>query len=198
MYWHDKLVKRLIKKSKDNNLYNFDNELFPTHIFDKVHTDSALTQIFYNHWHSNLFNDTRAAGGNKLRTYRLFKGNYGTERYISNDLPFHHRSAFAKFRCGVAPLRLETGRYEGIPLDSRLCFNCLDQIESEMHVIFECSLYNDIRDYLFFNVRNSVPQFDTHTRTEQFCILFGNENIVKYVAKTCHEILCRRKRFLYS
>ena len=50
-------------------------------------------------------------GGNKLRSYRLFKMEYKTENYLTCLLPGRHRSAFSKFRCSVAPLRLETGNW---------------------------------------------------------------------------------------
>ena len=52
-------------------------------------------------------------GQNKLRTYRLMKREYKTETYCLSRLPLKHRSAFAKFRCRVAPIRIETGLYEG-------------------------------------------------------------------------------------
>jgi hypothetical protein len=54
-------------------------------------------------------------GRNKLRTYKLLKTNFEVETYCKLQLPYAHRSEFAKFRCGVAPLRLETGRYEILP-----------------------------------------------------------------------------------
>ena len=54
-------------------------------------------------------------GRNKLRTYKLFKSEYGVENYCKVLVPFNDRSAFAKFRCGVAPIRLETGRNENRP-----------------------------------------------------------------------------------
>ena len=56
-------------------------------------------------------------GGNKLRTYRTFKHDCGTETYVSSSLPGRHMSAYAKFKCGVAPNRLETGRYERLSFD---------------------------------------------------------------------------------
>ena len=46
-------------------------------------------------------------------------------------LPLKHRSAFAKFRCGVAPIRIETGRYEGLDFNSRTCPLCRNAIEDE-------------------------------------------------------------------
>jgi hypothetical protein len=54
------------------------------------------------------------SGGNKLRTYRLFKTEYETELYCTLIMPPCHRTAFSKFRCAVALLRIETGRYEGL------------------------------------------------------------------------------------
>ena len=49
------------------------------------------------------------SGRNKLRTYKPFKTNYKRENYFQIILPRNHRSAYAKFRSGVAPLRLELG-----------------------------------------------------------------------------------------
>ena len=46
-----------------------------------------------------------------------------------------HWSPLAKFRRGVAPLRLGTGRYERILPEQRICFNCINSIESEEHVL---------------------------------------------------------------
>ena len=51
--------------------------------------------------------------------------------------------AYAKFRCGVAPLRIETGRYERLQLYERCCFHCANKIESENHALLECPLYDD-------------------------------------------------------
>ena len=48
---------------------------------------------------------------NKLRTYRKFKDSYMTEPYVSITVPKKYRSAYAKFRCGVAPIKIETCRY---------------------------------------------------------------------------------------
>ena len=61
---------------------------------------------------------------NLYRSYKVYKQTFGTENYISSDVPKLHRSDLAKFRCGVAPIRLETGRYEILPLDECKCFVC--------------------------------------------------------------------------
>ena len=70
-------------------------------------------ELFKQNWSIELNNVNRANGGqSKLRTYRIFKSEYQSESYITANLPVHHRSALAKFKCGVAPIRIELGRYE--------------------------------------------------------------------------------------
>ena len=49
-----------------------------------------------------------------------------TEPYICITVPKKYRSAYAKFRCGVAPIKIETCRYgiNRIPVNERLCEYC--------------------------------------------------------------------------
>ena len=139
----------------------------------------------------------RGAGSNKLRTYRLFKAEFGRERYLHLRLPLHYRSALAKFRCGVAPLRLETGRYENVPLHERFCFNCDNCIESESHVLFECPLYESIRKELISKCKEIFPDFEQFPMENKVRIALANDVIIKYSAKTCYNILKQRKTLLY-
>ena len=76
-------------------------------------------------------------------------------------IPEVHRSALCKFRRGVAPLRIETGRYEGLPLDGRFCPFCNANnnsvIENESHVLLDCNFYWDIRNTLLDRAKVSAP-----------------------------------------
>lgn len=36
------------------------------------------------------------------------------EKYITMDIPKYHRSIIAQYRCGVIPIRIETGWFRGI------------------------------------------------------------------------------------
>ena len=67
-------------------------------------------------------------------------------------VPFIDRSAFAKFRHGVVPIRLETGRYENIKFEERCCFNCSNLIEDETHFILHCPVYSDFRNNLLLKL----------------------------------------------
>lgn len=86
----------------------------------------------------------------KLRTYRLFKNQYKLEDYVSMDLTKPIRSAMAMFRCGVLPLRIETGRYKSEPPQDRICQFCNNnEIENEKHFLLHCKLY-EIKRIDFF------------------------------------------------
>ena len=37
-------------------------------------------------------------------------------------MPGSCRHANAKFRCCVAPIKMETGKYEGLAVENRVCF----------------------------------------------------------------------------
>ena len=85
--------------------------------------DSKLLQYYETQWQEKLNFDNAirgpTAGGNKLRTYRTFKKHYCTEPYVEVITAKRYRSAYAKFRCGVAPIKIETCRYglNRVPVD---------------------------------------------------------------------------------
>lgn len=97
---------------------------------------------YISDWYFDLNRDkaVRGSGGNKLRTYNTYKLCYDTEHYVKTLSTRTQRSALAKFRCGTAPIRIETGRFEGLALENRTCIHCVDCIESESHVILYCEL----------------------------------------------------------
>ena len=79
----------------------------------KQRVDDALWALFKQTWLGVLHKEgaIRGEGQNKMRTYRIFKRNLETEQYIQIPMPVKHRKALAKFHCGVAPIRIATGRY---------------------------------------------------------------------------------------
>lgn len=118
-------------------------------------------------------------GGNKLRTYKLFKQSYGVENYVTLIMPKSHRSALAKVRCGVAPIRIEIGRYERLPFNERTWFNCPYRIESESPVLLECALYEEVRGELVESVRCTVEHFDTLSMDDRLPVVLSNHSLAK-------------------
>lgn len=110
-------------------------------------------------------------------------------------LPLRHRAALAKFRCGVAPLQIEIGRFENRSLEERKCPFC-NEVESEMHVLLFCSLYDDFRIELFNKALAIEPDFNTLTAENMLIFLFSNQGMIRYIAQTCFGILQRRTFYL--
>ncbi len=97
----------------------------------------------------------------------MLKLDFGPSEYVNNIFIIkRQRSAFAKFRCGVAPIRLETGQYENLPEEQHLCPMCDSQvIESETHLLTKCNLYIDLRTDLFHRASSVNNDFNNFTDT---------------------------------
>ena len=79
------------------------------------------------------------------------------EEYCKIVSPQKHRSAFEKFRCALAPLRIETGMFENLEVGDRTCPFC-GEVEDEKHAILERNVYNDLREWLFSRAESVCPK----------------------------------------
>ena len=95
----------------------------------------------------------------KLRFYRKFKNEISTESYTLMNIDCVRRSYLAQLHLGILPLSIETGRFRGIPQNERYCLICNDNsIEGEIHFLFQCQGYNDIRTDWFKSINMNVTQ----------------------------------------
>ena len=158
----------------------------------------TLLQKIKVKWHDSVNRDTsiRGSGGNKLRKYKLCKHIFETEEYCKCILSKSHRSAFAKFRAGVPPIRIELGRYEGLSVQERKCPFCRIDVEDEFHVLFHCPLYSDIRQELYHKSSVENAEFLTLDDENKFQFIFVNRKMIRICAKTCYLILQRRNMFM--
>jgi hypothetical protein len=82
----------------------------------------------------------------------------------------------------VAPIRLETGRYENIKFEER-CFNCSNLIEDETHFILHCPVYSDF----ISNLHTGVLKVNTNCMSLSDCqkmvFLFSNGDVLEYLPK---------------
>ena len=157
----------------------------------------AITNEFKISWYESVHSPIwpSGRGNNKLRTYALFKTDFEAEKYCQQLLPHRHRGAFAKFRCGVAPLRIETSRFENKPLEERKCPFC-DIVETESHVLLDCDTYSDLRQDIFNRATKIDRAFDTFSAVDKIRFLFSNHDMISTVAKICFNILQRRAFYL--
>ena len=130
---------------------------------------------------------------NKLRTYSQFKQEYGTEPYVTIITRKCFRSAYAKFRCGGAPIKIETCRYglNRVPVEQRLCDEC-NLIKDEFHVFIVCTRYISIRTDAMNAITDVDIQFSTYTPHAQFIQTMSNSLYYKIVSKAIFCILNKR------
>ncbi|CAC5394901.1 unnamed protein product [Mytilus coruscus] len=90
------------------------------HYFDsKTAINLKTVEMNIQHLYSNIWNDNIQQVP-KLRTYITFKSAFNQEQYVKINLTKVERSHLAQFRCGILPLRIETGRYIGERPEERL------------------------------------------------------------------------------
>ena len=134
----------------------------------------------------------------RLNTYCVFKSDFGVENYVTINLPRYIRSFIAKLRSSTLPIRIETGRFERLSREERICKFCDNQdIESEYHYMFECLLYNDLRNDLFAYIKNFYPNFEYIGDCEQWKILMTDKAIVPRTGKFIKLAFERRNNVTY-
>ncbi len=115
-----------------------------------THVKRSLEEKFERTFSQQLNSASGKDGksGNKLRTYKLVKSGYATEKYLQIGLPVHNVRAITKIRISAHDLEIERGRRAKptrTPADRRFCKHCGDKVEDEVHFITECTLYKQIR-----------------------------------------------------
>ena len=132
----------------------------------------------------------------KLRTYKLFKDTFICERYIQLNLLKNERSLLAQLRCGILPLRIETGRYIGEPVHSRICLFCnCSEIETETHFVIECAFYRGLRSDIFGDIINK-DDFKQLSPEHRLCYLMMNH--VRKLSKFIVKAYSFRRRSIYT
>lgn len=101
------------------------------------------------------------------------------------------RSLCAQLRCGILPLALETGRFHSVPEEDRICCVCnLNDIENEMHFLFFCPLYHEIRKEL---LNDAILFSMSDEKRLKYLFQMGIFKLANVVFKAWH----LRKRTLY-
>ena len=108
----------------------------------------------------------------KLRTYVTLKDNIEVEPYIKYGNNRQTRSLMAQIRCGILPIRIETGRFCNLPVEHRLCEICnQNKVEDEFHFLMECPFYHHERQQMLANTNIGAQ---AGTKKESFKTLFQN------------------------
>ena len=130
-----------------------------------------------------------------LRTYLMFKKDFGREKYLDVISNIHYRTAMSKLRTSSHTLEIERGRYTKPKTDvsKRLCPVC-NEIEDEVHFLVKCKLYDSQRNIFFGKISNNERVFDTFNDIEKFSFLMSSSDpqILVWTGKFIHKSLNAR------
>lgn len=186
-------IKTLFRQLNISDLYdNRSMGLYSLHGLLQ-YAETTLRDIEVAQWKIDLHNQP------KLRTYRLFKSEYTCENYVSMIMSKSLRSFIAQLRCGVLPLRIETGRFRNLAVDDRLCIFCdLGVVETETHFCFVCPLYSCIR-LLFYNaIYRLCPEFIAMDYNDKFKVMFTDKRLIIKSALFIQNCFMLRSEKLYK
>ena len=172
---HDKLLKSYYEKEK---LYSVRNDKFIKYIINTLDNigmgniwkeqlienkdlskdatlvkciKTRLTDISSQSLISSLKNNS-----GKLTFLTKIKDTHKFEEYLNID-NFEHRRAISKLRTSSHKLEIETGRWNNIQKEDRMCKNCaLGAVEDEFHMLFDCRMHVTERTKFFNSLKYKI------------------------------------------
>ena len=189
-------VKNIFYKAGQIHIFESGN-IFPIRtIIGKIKSTHAKTQ-------KNML-EMECINKPKLRTFITFKNFESVPAFITKPLSFIQRKYLAKCRLGCLQIRLETGRFSRpiLPENERICQVCIkgdplylykNEIESEIHVLFQCNRYKELR-YKWLKNLTLPPDFNLLNYYGKLDIVLNHEKNVKMTAQYLIDLMDVRSK----
>ena len=164
----------------------------------KSQCKSRVIEHFLNDWKNELNSEDKPI----LRTYRMFKHNFESEKYLHNVLDDRYRTAIAKLRTSSHVLEIERGRHAKPKIATHLrnCTVC-HTIEDEEHFVTACDINESERKELHRKIENIYPLFKNMNERQMFLYLMSNKDrqVQKWFGKFIyHSFITRNHRVLLN
>ena len=144
--------------------------MHPKHI--KEIAKRTLKDNFLQHWYGLLETSSKSL------TYQIFKTELKLEPYLIN-LSQKSKVCFTKFRTSNHRLPIETGRWNNIERNDRICPKCNSgDVGDEYHYIFKCAHFEDVRKKYIHEKYWNYPSIN------KMKILFNSTDITQ-IGKLC-------------
>ena len=188
-----------LKNSYYNNLVEF-LRLSKCYHSDKLEniTESIIREIirclketYSEHWKMKISTSTR------LEFYSKIKKDFVEDPFLNTVQNFDAKKDYFKLKTSNHSLLVETGRYcrPILPRENRICKFCrTNDIEDEIHLLFECQMYSELRETLFEKIRACNVNLPKDLKDIPFLFTSGNHYLTKYIAYYIHRCFSKRKR----
>ena len=128
-----------------------------------VEAKKLLSLVYTDQWKLEMNNKP------KLRVYREMKQDIRVSAHVRANLNRWEKSLLSRMATGVLPLRIESGRFEGLPPEERTCLLCKRSPETEVHFVTECSVFEPLR----MKLMDKLPEVSKlETKEEKYYKLF--------------------------
>ena len=121
---------------------------------------------------------TKINSESKLHLFKNTKVTLNLSNYFTKIKSRDARSSLSKLRLGVLPLEVEKGREQNLDRLDRFCKLCnSQQVENEVHFLFECPALGNDRAPFIGSLTSHIPSFRLLDNTQRIQKLYFNEQI---------------------
>ena len=127
-------------------------------------------EIYLAYWKETTKNQS------KMECYLSLEREYTLAEYLNTVNDPKLRKALTRYRLSDHSLAIEKGRHRQTPLprEDRICTHCTqNEVETELHFLTTCPLYQDIRDTYFPQITHTQREFETMTNEKKNPIPIG-------------------------
>ena len=137
----------------------------------------------------------------KLKFYSIFKNDCHKSDCLNIITNINHKKTLNKFRLGNHRLQIETGKYTvpKTPENLRICpFGHLNEVEQELHLLFNCNLYDSLRSNFCRNIGNRYLLFNNFDKNEKTLFILNNvsSHIYRLTAANIHSCMEYRQKLV--
>jgi hypothetical protein len=151
--------------------YIFSNQLNINIHLLKPALKERLHDHFIQQWFTDIENSSRG------EFYSIFKIEFGFEKYLSK-LSVKNKINLSKFRCSNMKFPIETGGWQNIARNDRMCTFCRENIGDEFHYLFIC------KHELIAALRSTfIPKYYTSKGLLSLCNVPLFKNISLFIIK---------------
>jgi hypothetical protein len=90
----------------------------------------------------------------KMNIYRTIKCKLEYEKYLNDERNKYGTNILSRLRSGSHFLRIETGRYDNIERENRICTFCNEnEVDDEIHFLLKCECHKNERELMWNEIK---------------------------------------------
>jgi len=183
--WFNSIQKLLTFLNLDNLLLMPDNE---------INSEISTMKTRLRHKYDTVWLEERGEHfhNSKLELFVSLKEEFGMSPHLVKCNVPSFRSAITKIRTSAHKFPVETGRYQSVPRENRLCpFGC-NVVGNESHYMLQCKhpLIEKVYGPIIKDIDNLHPELSSFSRDAKCKFLLNSDNTqtINLVGRLCYKV----------